>query len=462
MENLQNLETSFQQLLQNWYQLTLDNKGYAIFLVIAACLIMAVFYSIRIGFLKRNQTRTVNAKNAIQASLDETNEQLRALQEQCDEATELKLQAEQQAEAQTQHLQASNNLLAGSLSRMAECFELNRPNPPSADAENLLTEYEAVLAGACERFQNEQQTKTQLQLTLHSESAKLAEKEMLATSLQNRLDGQAAQLSKLETAVEQFENAQRQLEADKERLAKEMETRHAQAVRELELEKQKRAASQEPVQEALTDSNPGPVEADDSIEEPEAMETAAAEPVNVAETVAAVPVDVAQPDAVTPEPESGIPESEQPETITAPQPETLASTEGGKKKGLFGRTIEKFIKMDEKLGNSGENNAAPEPSEMEQTAEPLSQTETESESPDPIEASAETAQPEKTLGEKLSSLLGSFKKPTGQKAEQATAAAAPLSESADDEQNQVPRQTSGSSSVIARLTGLFGSSRATK
>jgi DNA repair exonuclease SbcCD ATPase subunit len=218
METVQKLVPYFQELLQQWYELTLHNQEYAICLAVSVWLITAIFYSIRIGFLKRSNAKLLKDKTATQTSLDETKKELQTLQQQYTEANERMEQAVEKSAAESQRLQASNKQLANSLSSMVDCFELNQHNLPTAESENLLTEYEAVVARALERFQTEQQAKTQLQLSFHAETAKLAEKEMLVSSLQNRLDTQTQQLAKLELAIEHYEDAQRQLEADKQQL----------------------------------------------------------------------------------------------------------------------------------------------------------------------------------------------------------------------------------------------------
>ncbi len=48
-------------LLAEWYQLTLDNALYAISLAVSVWLLTAIFYSLRIGFLNRRNRLNTHA-----------------------------------------------------------------------------------------------------------------------------------------------------------------------------------------------------------------------------------------------------------------------------------------------------------------------------------------------------------------------------------------------------------------
>ena len=347
MENLQKLVPFFQELLQQWYELTLHNQEYAICLAVSVWLLTAIFYSIRIGFLKRHASQLAVARNAVQASLDEANLQLQALQHQLAEAAEKTLAAEQAVQTETDRangimarLNESNQQLAGSLANLVASFELNQPNLPNADAGNLLAEYAAIVTRVVDRFQNEQQAKTQLQLSFHAESAKLAEKDLLIGSLQSRLDSQTQQLAKLELANEEYQVALRQLEIEKHNLTTAMQQqRPPEPVRTVEELKQPVYVAPQQVVEPFAAAVVVPT-VDVSV--PEVIQPAA-QVVEISAPIEKIPEPVAQPAPViaTKKPEV------KPVPAAKPKP---AKAEGGKLKGIFGRAMDKISKMDEKLG----------------------------------------------------------------------------------------------------------------
>lgn len=448
METVQKFMPYFQEMLQQWYQLTLHNQEYAIALVGSACLITAIFYSIRIGFLKRTAAKILKAKQETQAGLDEAKQQLEALRQQLAEATEQKLAAEQTAQAESNRatgielrLNKSNQQLAGSLVSLVDCFELNLHNLPKADAENLLSEHEAVIARVADRFQNEQQAKTQLQLSMHAETAKLAEKEMLISSLENRLDTQTQHLAKLELAVEKYEAAQKQLEQDKLQLAQELQNRQAEATRQQAYEKPA-AAPVAPIQAAV-EQTPEPMKPVQSVEK--LPETKAAES------------DIKQePTPVTPKPQAAVSES-----AKAPVVKKTMPAAGNKMKGLFGRVMDKVAKMDEKLGSPGSVNEKPDAAEVNETRVETSDIVERTESVEPV-AQVESAKQQSGLNDKLSGLFGGFKKsaakPAKVKTEQETAAPAVEEAHVAAEKPDAGKDKK----VAAQLSGLFGKFKAKK
>jgi hypothetical protein len=347
MENLQKLVPFFQELLQQWYELTLHNQEYAICLAVSVWLLTAIFYSIRIGFLKRHASQLAVARNAVQASLDEANLQLQALQHQLTEAAEKTLAAEQAVQAETDRangitarLNESNQQLAGSLANLVASFELNQPNLPNADAGNLLAEYAAIVTRVVDRFQNEQQAKTQLQLSFHAESAKLAEKDLLIGSLQSRLDSQTQQLAKLELANEEYQVALRQLEIEKQNLTTAMQQqRPPEPVRTVEELKQPVYVAPQQVVEPFAAAVVVPA-VDVSV--PEVIQPAA-QAVEISAPIEKISEPVAQPAPVIATKKSEV----KPVPAAKPKP---AKAEGGKLKGIFGRAMDKISKMDEKLG----------------------------------------------------------------------------------------------------------------
>lgn len=380
MENLQKLVPVFQELLQQWYELTLHNQEYAICLAVSVWLLTAIFYSIRIGFLKRHASQIAISRNAVQANLDEANLQLQALQQQLTEATEKTQAAEQAAQAEvervnglTARLNESNQQLAGSLATLVTSFELNQPNLPTADAGNLLIEYAAIITRVVDRFQNEQQAKTQLQLSIHAETAKLAEKDLLIGSLQSRLDSQTQQLAKLELANEEYQVALRQLEIEKQNLTAVMQQqRSAEPVRTVEEVKQPVYVALQP---AVDDFAAVKVEPAVEIPTPEISQPIT-QVIEISAPVERIPEPVVQPAPVV--------ETKQPEVKpAAAAKQKPAKAEAGKLKGIFGRAMDKISKMDEKLGF--ESN--PKPTIIEE------QPEVELSIPAPVEQPVESISP---------------------------------------------------------------------
>lgn len=365
MENLQKLVPVFQELLQQWYELTLHNQEYAICLAVSVWLLTAIFYSIRIGFLKRHASQLAVARNAVQVSLDEANLQLQALQHQLTEATEKTLAAERAVQAETDRangiaarLNESNQQLAGSLANLVASFELNQPNLPNADAGNLLAEYAAIVTRVVDRFQNEQQAKTQLQLSIHAETAKLAEKDLLIGSLQSRLDSQTQQLAKLELANEEYQVALRQLEIEKQNLttAIQQQQRPPEPASNVEEVKQPAYVAPQQVSDPFAAAVVVPAV---EVSVPEVIQPAA-QVIEISAPIEKIPEPVAQPEPAP------VAEVKKPEVKSVPAAKPKpAKAESGKLKGIFGRAMDKISKMDEKLGFE----ANPKPTIVEELPE---------------------------------------------------------------------------------------------
>lgn len=463
METLQKLVPFFQDLLRQWYQFTLDNADYAGALAVSVWLLTAIFYSIRIGFLKRQIARAEKAKNETLASLNAAEQQCQALQQQMSETTEKMQSAVETAESQSQRassleqrLNTSNQKLANSLANLVDSFELNLHSLPAADAENLLSEYDAVVARVAERFQNEQQAKTQLQLTLHAEAAKLAEKEMLASSLQHRLDTQTQQLAKLEMAVEQYEAAQRQLEADKEQqLAEAMARQQAEAARLAELEKQRQAETHIPPQtSAIAQEAQKPAE---PVKQPEVIEktvqaaSVVVEPQLNSESIATKAPEVEKTGVKAPTP-----------SADTKKPKAVAADKG---KGLFGRAMDRFAKLDQKLGFQTKTEIEPEKPALEDE-KIIEARQTDSAAQEAVAEPIKVAKESASLGKKMGGLLGGFKKSPAneplkntapQQPETPAAVVEPLPEAAAAENNDKP-----GNKATNKLAGMFGKFKSKK
>lgn len=404
MENQQEFFSFVQDQVSQWPQLAQDQQLYSAVVAVLGFLVAAILYGFRIGSLKKGLSKLTKTNSDIQASLDTAQKHNESLKDQIGDLNKQLQQAGETTKAEArraneadQRLVASNQQLADSLNKLVECFELNLDSVPDADAENLLTVNQSVIERVSERFQKEQEAKTQLQLSFHTESAKLAEKEMLITSLQHRLDSQTQQLAQMELAIEQYEAAQRQLEADREQqLAAAVAKQQADASRVVELEKQQ-AEKQAAIVTAFGRKAKPETPKEVSKPTPSVSDAKSKEPVKLASE------QISEPTTET-APVSEMPKEKKQETKGA---------ETGKLKGFFGKAMERITKLDEKLGTQTTIEKASE-TEQEESApqpvpEPVQVAEIEKKPEAPKENEAQ-AKPSEGMGVKVSNLFGGFKK----------------------------------------------------
>jgi hypothetical protein len=400
MPNLQELLAFFQQLFQQWSELTLLNAPYAITLALTVWLVTAIGYSISLGVVKMRLAREVKARSELQASLDTTQQQLQSVEQQLAESSQQLEQANQQLEAKAQRasnleqkLLSSNKKLAEGIAVLVEKFELiDNASAQQADADALWQRYSAIIGRVGERFQSEQQVKARLQLDVQAEKSKLADKDASIANLQGRLDSQTQRLAELEQAASEQQNLQQELETFKQRLLIAQDKHRGDSARILELEKSAgrggvQAAATVAVEPAVRQEAPRPV-----VQVPTPVQYAA-----VVEEVSVAPVaDEQAAAAVAPE-------------VVVKQATPAKAT--GKLKGLFGNAMEKFSKFDEKLGSPtapkaevAEAVAAP----AEEVIEPIAAVEPEqpvAEAPPAVVTS-----PAAGFANKLGGMLGSLKK----------------------------------------------------
>ncbi|WP_020157784.1 coiled-coil domain-containing protein [Methylobacter marinus] len=219
-----------QDLLTQWYQLTLDNAVYAAALAVSVWLLTALFYRIRIGLINRkNRARAKEAQDNIDAAQQQTQklqEELTANTARMEESEIAANKATQRALDLERRITERNMQLTDSLQALTVSFNLDRQALAAGDdldGEGLWRQYSAALAQLTERLRTELQTKTDLRQACQAEAAKLAEKETLLEALQARLNAQSQQLVQLEehnTLLQQqiADSAQKQ-QADLARLA---------------------------------------------------------------------------------------------------------------------------------------------------------------------------------------------------------------------------------------------------
>ncbi|MGY6274552.1 hypothetical protein [Methylomonas sp. MgM2] len=457
MENLQRLMPYFQDQLSQWYQMTMERPDYAAAIAVSVWLLMAIFYSIRIGFLKKDIDKLTKLNTENQASLNSTQEQVQTLQQQLKEAATQTQSAVEKAEAESerasaieQRLSAGNRELVASLAKLVECFELNVHNLPEANADNLLPEYQAIIGRVAERFQNEQKSKTELQLSFHAESAKLAEKEMLISSLQHRLDNQTQQLAHMELAIEQYESAQRQLEADREQqLTAAMAKQQAEAAKLAELKRQEQEAKQAKPSASLLEQEVDPLSASVKPAEP------------VATPAENIPPGQPKPELGKPQAAS---EAKHFEGKAQPKAATAKPREEGRKfKGFFSKAMEKIAQMDEKLGTQTSDSGEPETESDEPLTgfepEPVKTAQERKESVDSNQKSKST----ESVTAKMSGLFGGFKKSSAKPSENETESLSPASAAPEQlSAEQAEKLAKPDKKIPSQLTGWFGKLKSKK
>lgn len=386
MPTLQELMPFLQELSQQWLQLTLDNVPYAIALGASVWLLSAIVYNLRLALFKRRLANEQQARQESQTRLDSTQLELEAAQAQ---ANTLSAQLEQshqelttrseQVSSLEQRLQTSQHKLVDGFATLVEKFELIEQLPGKSDSD-VAAAWErcnAIIERIGERFSNEQQAKARLQLDVQAEKIKTADKDLLASTLQTRLDKQSEQLAELERVLAEQSNLRAEVDSLKQQLAT-AQARHTTAsTRIAELEKQ---ASTSTVT-AVPTSTPH-------------VEVKAAEP----EIIDSPIIDTVQP-IVEPTPsriEPAIetkptttsidkPAAVEPEPIPAPSLKQTSSSSQSKWKNLFGNAMQQFSRFDEKLGSPSAADTEPKPDEAIQPEKP--------EQPAPVVETVQTAEP---------------------------------------------------------------------
>jgi flagellar hook-basal body complex protein FliE len=409
-----------QSILSDWYRFTLENQEYAGALALAVWLLTAMFYSIRIYFLKKTNAINLKARLALQADLEAAQQQQQALQEQLTANTEQMEAAKTVADNEAQRaagleekLVQANRQVIDSIKTLASGFELTEPALPAANdlqSTDLWPRYFALTAQIAERFKAEQQGKTELQLALWAETSKLAEKDALIGPLQLRLESQTEQLNKLELAVEEQKILRERDQASAEKLLADTIAKHqAELARYADSAKHSAAPA---VAHAQPVSQPEP-----KVVISEAPAVIQPSPAVVAEP-AVVQAPVEQPKPVERE---VAPVVDKPKPVVAePAPakqssvDKLAEKSGGfgKFKQMLNNTMQQMAKLDQKLGTQTEVAAETIQEELEEIAAPIMEAAVELK--ENVVEIAETAaeavkEPAAGVGGKLKNLFGKSK-----------------------------------------------------
>jgi hypothetical protein len=239
--------------LADWIQVTVNNTKYAVALSIAVWLLCAIFYSIRIAFLRRqaiaSEKAHIEKQNNLNAAINTAQQQMQQMQEelaantgQMEKAKQLAQIESQRAKGLEEQITQRNKQIAGIIQSLHTSFDLGeRPVPVMGDikAEGLWQQHDRVINLLITRLQNEQQAKTELQQSYQAETAKRAEKEALLETLQTALATQTSQISKLEQALEEQKSMlQEQQDKAQQVLSQTLEKHLAELARLTELEQQ--------------------------------------------------------------------------------------------------------------------------------------------------------------------------------------------------------------------------------
>jgi hypothetical protein len=395
----------------------LENREYAGSLVLAVWLLTAMFYSIRIYFLKKTNAISLKARIALQTDLDSARQQLQTLQEQLAANVEQLETAQAAAASEAQRAEGlegklvqANRQVIDSIKILASNFELTEPGLPAANdlqSTDLWPRYAAITAQIAERFKAEQQGKTELQLALWAETAKLAEKDALIGPLQLRLESQTEQLNKLELAVEEQKILREREQAGAEKLLADTIAKHqAELARYADAAKSSAAPAvnysqpvSQPEPKVVINEAPAVIQASPAVvAEPVVVEIPVEPPKPVEREVAQV---VEKPKAVVAEPAPAKQSSV----------DKLAEKSGGfgKFKQMLNNTMQQMAKLDQKLGTQTEVAAETIQEELEEIAAPIMEAAVELK--ENVVEIAETAaeavkEPAAGVGGKLKGLFG--------------------------------------------------------
>lgn len=343
MANLQELMPFFQELAQQWLQLTLNNVSYAVALGASVWLLSAIIYNLRIALFKRRHVREQLAHAETQNRLDAIQQELTALQAQTAEISSQLEQSQQELSDKNQQvsdfaqrLQTNQNQLVDGFASLVKKFELieQLPSKNDPDGDAVWNRCNAIIERISERFSNEQQAKARLQLDIQSEKVKATDKELLANNLQKELDSQAEKMAQLQSSIAE----QTALREERDQLAQQLanlQSDHATTrVRMAELEQQTRTSITEP-------------ESSLKVSEPEVLQTPIAEPLELIvepTPITIEPILEAKQASVEPKPIATSPTADKAPT----------SSDKSKWKNLFGNAMQQLSSLDKKLGSSSE------------------------------------------------------------------------------------------------------------
>ena len=174
-----------QSTFSDWLHLTRANPWYAAALIIAAFLLTAIVYGIRLAMLKKNYTTSESARKALADNLATAQTH----------AAELK-------EFFTQR----SRQISSTIQALAADFKLGEEPVAVGDdpnSDSLWQQHNRIVSVLASRLQSEQQGRVELQKACETERARRIEKDALVESLQAALTDKIDQLSRMEHALEE-------------------------------------------------------------------------------------------------------------------------------------------------------------------------------------------------------------------------------------------------------------------
>lgn len=190
----------FQDLALQIYNTSMEMPVYAGSLAVLVWLITAIFYSIRIGFIKGHLNKALKAGKEIQQALQEAEQKTLAANEEAQQYLASQEQTAQQCQVLNDRLNELAQQFTQSITALAANPELGQQGLTASQGlapESLWQRLNAANGQLADKLLAERQALQSLQQNLHDEIAKAADQEQQMQTMQLRLDSQSQQLAKL-------------------------------------------------------------------------------------------------------------------------------------------------------------------------------------------------------------------------------------------------------------------------
>ena len=392
----------FQDLALQTYQTTLELPVYAASLTVIVWLLTAIFYSIRISFIKGHLKRALKAGKEIQQALHEAEQREQVAQEAALQHQAQKEQSDQVSAQLSGRLEELSQQFIQSIHALAANPDLGQQGltaTPGLAPEALWQRLNAASSQIADKLLEERRALSDMQQAVQDEVAKTAEKEQQLQAAQLRLESQSQQLAKLSLAQEEHkaELAAQQQASQQQLLA--LEDRYRREMAELKASKPepkpevKLTLSSTPIEpvpapapvpaqapapaplttaavtpDAFKFATPtSPVADNDSAVELNASTAFRAAPINPLASEASIVPPVITPEPTTLAAPQPVAEPEKPKpsvsvntTAKAATPSSTQSTaaaSSNKLKGFFASAKDTFKKIDQKLGSPSDEPA---------------------------------------------------------------------------------------------------------
>jgi len=386
----------FQDLALQTYQTTLELPVYAASLTVIVWLLTAIFYSIRISFIKGHLKRALKAGKEIQLALHEAEQREQVAQEAALQHQAQKEQSDQVSAQLSGRLEELSQQFIQSIHALAANPDLGQQGltaTPGLAPEALWQRLNAASSQIADKLLEERRALSDMQQAVQDEVAKTADKEQQLQAAQLRLESQSQQLAKLSLAQEEHkaELAAQQQASQQQLLA--LEDRYRREMAALKASKPepkpevKLTLSSTPIEPvpapapapaplttaAVTPdafkfaTQASPVADNDSAVELNASTAFRAAPINPLASEASIVPPVITPEPTTLAAPQAVAEPEKPKpsvsVTTAAKAATPSSTQStaaassNKLKGFFASAKDTFKKIDQKLGSPSDEPA---------------------------------------------------------------------------------------------------------